>query len=248
MVFPFYWMIITAMKTSTELSIYPPALFPQSFNLNNFQKVINETDFLSFFSNSATCAFVETIILLIVTIMSAYAFFRFKIKGKKYILPLLMLTNAIPFEVVMVFNYKMLVSWGIYDNIWAIMIPFLCNFTFTYILYDAFCSIPKDLVYASVLDKASHYKFIRYIAIPYAKTAIIYIAIMNIVGSWNSFVWPMLITNTTNSRTLPLAIYTFMPEYGSRTELVMAMSVLSELPMALLFVVFQKTILKNTKV
>ena len=248
MIFPFYWMVVTAMKTPEELSVYPPSLLPKSLNLSNFKRVLSETEFLTYFLNSLFCAVTNTILVVIVTVLSAYGFYRFSIKGKKYIIHLLMLTNAIPFEIVMILNYRMMISWNLYDNLWALIIPFICNFSFVYILYDAFCSIPKSLVYASIIDKSSHLKFIRHVAIPHAKTALIYIIIINIVGSWNSFVWPMMITNTSSSRTLPLGTYIYMPEYGSRTELVMAMSVFSEIPMALLFILFQKMfILKNDR-
>ena len=245
MAFPFYWMIVTAMKTPQELSIFPPKLLPESFNVENFIEVLSTGPFLTYMKNSVSYALLETALTLLIAILAAYGFYISKSKFKKTIMLLLMLVNVIPFEVVMIFNYKSIIEWNLYDSLWALILPFVCNFTYVFIIYNAFEDIPRSLYYSAKIDKTSNLKFLLKIAVPYVRSTIVFVGLMNVVGAWNSFIWPLLVTTTETTRTLPIGIYSFIPENGSKTELVMAMSVLSQLPMTLLFLCFQKYMRKG---
>lgn len=240
MLFPFYWMVVTSFKTPQELSVYPPSLLPESFRPDNYAAVLQSSNLGIYFRNSTVVAVVETAIVLIVTTMTAYGLYRFRFRGKRALFFVLLLLNALPFEVVMMFNYRVMIRLGLNDTLTALILPFCCNFFYVYILYNAFCTIPGPVYLAACLDRASDLKFLVRIALPIVRPTLVYICIMNVVGSWNSFVWPLLITNSVESRTLPFGIYTYMSETGSHNELIMAMSVLSQLPMVILFVALRK--------
>lgn len=240
MLFPFYWMIVTSFKTVQELSIYPPTWLPETLQFGNFEKVLQNSSLVTYFVNSTIVAAAETVIVVIVTTLTAYALYRFQFKGKKALFFGLLLLNALPFEVVMMFNYRMMILMGLNDTLVALILPFCCNFYYVYILYHAFQTIPQSVYVAACLDRASDLKFLFRIALPIVRPTLVFICIMNVVGAWNSFVWPLLITNSVESRTLPFGIYTYMSEIGAHNELIMAMSLLSQLPMIVLFVALRK--------
>lgn len=247
MLFPFFWMLMTAMKTRQELSQYPPSMFPQSLNLSNFATVLKHSSLSVYFVNSTVVAVVQTILLVIITTLAAYGFYRYRFFGKKALFCTFMLLNALPFEVVMLFNYKMMIQMGLNNTLTALIIPFCFKFFYVYILYNAFCAIPKSLYIAACVDRASDLKFLFRIALPIVRPNIIYISIMSMVSSWNSFIWPLLITNSVETRTLPFGIYTYMSETGSDQSLVMAFSVLSQLPLVLILIVMRKYFVNGYK-
>lgn len=247
MLFPFYWMVVTSFKTVQELSIYPPTWLPEAFQFENYEKVLQSSSLTIYFVNSLLVAVVETVIVVIITTLTAYGLYRFNFKGKRVLFFSLLLLNALPFEVVMMFNYQMMITAGLNDTLVALILPFCCNFFYVYILYNAFKSIPTSIYIAACLDKSTDFKYLFKIALPIVRPTLIFICIMNVVGSWNSFVWPLLITNSVETRTLPFGIYTYMTEIGSHNELVMAMSVLSQLPMIILFIALRKYFVNGYK-
>jgi multiple sugar transport system permease protein len=245
MVFPFYWMINMSLKTGTEVYQYPPTIIPQSPTLQNYETVLRHTNYPRYFLNSLWIAAVETALLAVITVLCAFGLYRIKFKGKNLLFNFLLIISSLPFEVVMVFNYKMMVAWGLNDTYTALILPFLANFFYVYILYNAFTSIPNEIVISAGLDHASDLKFLTQIALPMVRPTIIYICIMNMIGSWNSFVWPLLITNSEEMRTVSFGIYSFMSEIGSQSELVMAMSVITEIPLIIVFLLSRKHFLSG---
>ena len=183
----------------------------------------------------------------IVSILAAYAFYKYNFKGKKLLFIFMLVVNMLPFEVVMVFNYKMMINWGLNNTLTALILPFIGNFFYVYILYNAFCSIPKSVYSAAKMDGCSDWKFLWKVALPTIRATIIFVCIMNVVGAWNSFTWPMLITNTVESRTLPFGIYTYMGEIGAHNELIMAMTLISQIPVIILFIFLRKYFVNGFK-
>lgn len=240
MLFPFYWMLITALKTPAEMSVYPPAFLPEGLYMGNFATVLKSPTLSIYFINSTLVAILQTVLVAIITTLTAYGFYRYSFQAKKPLFYGLLLLNVLPFEVVMIFNYRMMIRMGLNNTLIALIIPFCCKFFYVLILYNAFRSIPKSVYIAACLDRASDLKFLFRIALPMVRPTIIYICIMNVVSSWNSFIWPLLITNSVESRTLPFGIYTYMTEVGSNNALIMALSVLSQLPMVIMLVVLRK--------
>ena len=238
--FPFYWMLITALKTPAEMSVYPPAFLPEGLYLGNFATVLKSPTLGIYFFNSTLVAIVQTVLVVTVTTLTAYGFYRYSFRAKKPLFFGLLMLNVLPFEVVMIFNYRMMIQLGLNNTLTALIIPFCCKFFYVLILYNAFRSIPKSVYTAACLDRASDLKFLFRIALPMVRPTIVYICIMNVVSSWNSFIWPLLITNSVESRTLPFGIYTYMTEVGSNNALIMALSVLSQLPMFLMLVALRK--------
>ena len=247
MLFPFYWMIIGAFKTSTEIAQYPPTVIPQNPTLDNIGKVFSNSALGTYFLNSCIVAVVETILVAIISVLAAYAFYKYNFKGKKILFISMLIVSMLPLEVVMVFNYKMMISWGLNNTLTALFLPFIGNFFYVYILYNAFRTIPESVYSAAKMDGCSDWKFLWKIALPTIRATLIFVCIMNVVSAWNSFAWPMLITNSVESRTLPFGIYTYIGDVGADNELIMAMTLISQLPVILLFIFLRKYFVNGFK-
>lgn len=247
MLFPFFWMIVGAFKSAGEIIKYPPSIIPENPTIENFSTVLSNSELGIYFLNSVIVAIVETTLVTIVSILAAYAFYKFNFKGKKLLFVFMLIVNMLPFEVVMVFNYKMMINLGLNNTLIALILPFIGNFFYVYILYNAFSTIPKSVYLASKLDGTSDWKFLWRIALPTIKSTVVFVCIMNVVGAWNSFTWPMLITNTVECRTLPFGLYTYMSEIGAHNELIMAMTLLSQLPVIILFIFLRKYFVNGFK-
>lgn len=238
--FPFYWMIVSSLKTRHEFAEYPPTVIPKAITFENYEKVFEVSNIGRFLLNSFFVSVVEAVLMLAVTIPAAYGFYKFKLKHSRFLFLSLFIISSFPFEVVMVYNYRMTIGMGLNNTLIALILPFLFNFYYIYLIYNAFLTIPEHIRVASLLDKASDFKFLRKIALPCVRPTILFVTMLNVISSWNAFVWPMMISNSVVSRTMPLGIYTFISETGSRNELVLAMSVVSEIPVILVFLLFRK--------
>lgn len=240
MVFPFYWMIITSLKSGAEVFRFPPTFFPENPAFENYITALKTSHYPRYFFNSTVVALVETAMVLTVSVLCAFGLYRYKFKGKNLFIGVLLLISSMPFEVVIVFNYKMIISMGLNDTYTALILPFVANFFYTYILYNAFKGIPEEVYMSAMVDRSPNLKFLFKIALPLIKPTVIFVCMMNVIGSWNSFIWPLFVTNTDDIRTVSFGIYTYMYEFSGKQELVMSMSVMTELPLIILFAVFQK--------
>ena len=235
MFFPFYWMVVTALKTAQEAAVFPPTLFPKDLYFGNFITVINNSSILLYLRNSLLTTVIEAILVLVTSVSAAFGLFLLKGSSKKVLFLLCLILHALPFETIMVFIYRLIIQWSLNDTLIALILPFISNFMYVLFIYNAFLDIPQRIVVSSRLDGASSLTFLVRIALPYAFPTIVFIAIINGIGCWNSFLWPMMITNSPSTRTLPFGLYAYVTEIGSKNELVMAMSLLSQLPMIVLF-------------
>lgn len=245
MMFPFYWMVVSSLKTGGEVFQYPPTWFPNNVAFENYMIVLKNTPYMRYFINSVVVAVIETALVAFTSLLCAFGFYRYDFKGKKALFFIFLVVSSLPFEVVMVFNYKMIVSWGIHDTHAAMILPFVANFFYVYILHNALKGMPGELLIASMVDRCSNMKFLFKIAMPVIQPTLIFVCLMNFIGAWNSFVWPLLVTNSDEIRTVSFGIYNFMSSLSSKNELVMAMSVITELPLIIIFLIFKKHFLKG---
>lgn len=240
MVFPFYWMIITSLKSGTEVFRFPPTFFPENPTFENYLTVLKTSHYPRYFFNSTVVVLLETAAVLTVSVLCAFGLYRYNFKGKNFFVGTLLMVSSMPFEVVIVFNYKMIISMGLNDTYTALILPFVANFFYTYILYNAFKGIPEEMYISAMVEQCPNHKFLFKIALPMINPTVIFVCMMNIISSWNSFLWPLFVTNYDEIRTVSFGIYTYLSEFGSKQELIMAMSVMTEFPLVVVFIVLQK--------
>lgn len=245
MVFPFYWMITGAFKTAQEITAFPPLWIPNSFSLDNFIEAFNRAPFVSYFLNSLIAMVGSVSICFFTTIVGAFAFSKLNFPGKHILLGLMLGLMMVPFEMIVITNFRTIIDLGLYDNILALIIPFTSSIFYMIILKGFFDSIPDSLYQAARVDGCSNWKYLWRIMVPMAKPSLVTITLLNAIASWNSFLWPTLAILSKENKTLPFGLYAFMNEGGARTELMMAASTIVVLPMIILFLFARKQIVNG---
>ena len=245
MLFPFYWMFITAFKTHAEALRFPPDFWPKQFNFDNFKTAFSMAPFGRYFFNSVVVMFLSVLCTTTTTILAAFAFSKLNIPGKSVIFALLLSLMMIPFEMLIITNYTTIVKLHLYNTIPALVMPFIASIFYTYILKNFFFIFSDSLYYSAKIDGASDWLFLWRILVPIAKPSLFTIILLNALSSWNSFIWPLYVTSDEKSRTLPYGLQVFTTEAASYQELLMAASTIVVIPMIILFIVARKYIVSG---
>lgn len=245
MVFPFFWMITGSFKTSQEVSVFPPQWLPGSLNLANYEFAFKTAPFARYFLNSLIVVISSVTVCTFTTILGAFAFSRLRFPGRSVIFGALLAMMMVPFEMLIITNYRTIVNWKMHDTLWAMIIPFMSSIFYTYILKNFFDTVPDSLYQAARVDGCSDWKYLWRVMVPIAKPSLVTIVLLNAIASWNSFLWPMLATSSANVRTLPFGLYNFVTEGGARNEVMMAAATIVVLPMLILFLFARKYIVNG---
>ena len=245
MVFPFYWMITGAFKTAVQIQMFPPLWIPTSFALDNFQKALSMAPFATYFMNSVIAMIGCVSCCSFTTILGAFAFSRLDFPGKNIVFGLLLGLMMVPFEMIVITNYRTIIDLGVYNTIFALIVPFTSSIFYMYILKGFFDSVPTSLYYAAKIDGCSDWKYLWKVMVPLAKPSLVTIILLNAIATWNSFLWPMLAVSDPSVRTLPFGLYAFVSEGGAHTELMMAASTMIVVPMIILFMFARKQIVNG---
>lgn len=242
MIFPFIWMLLSSLKTAAEVNTTPPTFLPSRLMLENYAYAFEKAPFLLYFRNSVIVTLICVACTQFTTILAAFAFSRLKFPGRDVLFSLLLSMMMVPFEMLIITNYQTIVAWGLMDTLWALIVPFTSSVFYTYVLRNFFLSIPDSLYYSARVDGASNWKYLWRVMVPMAKPALATIALLNAISCWNSFLWTVIATNSTEVRTLPFGLYAFMTSSGIRYERLMAAATIVVVPMIALFITFRKNI------
>lgn len=193
--FPFYWMINSSLKTLDEYKLSVPTFWPKQVMWSNYAAAFQIGNLGTLFKNTVLVGVVSTILSLIVTILSAFAFARLEFKGKNILFGALLATMMIPGEMFTITNYVTVVKFGWLNTYTALIVPFLVSVFYIYLLRQNFLQIPNELYLAAKVDGTSDFKYLCKVMIPLALPTIISITILKMMGAWNSYVWPRLVAN-----------------------------------------------------
>ncbi len=194
--FPFYWMIISSLKTLTEYRETIPTFWPRHLEFYNYVKAFNTANLGRLFMNTVYVGVVSTILSLVITVLSAFAFARLEFKGKDAMFAALLATMMIPGELFTITNYITVVNWLEWGNTFqALIIPFLVSVFYIYLLRQNFLQIPNELYLAAKVDGTSDIKYLWKVMIPLALPTLISITILKMMGAWNTYIWPKLVAN-----------------------------------------------------
>ena len=245
MIFPFFWMISTSFKTETEALAVPPKWIPARLQWQNYVLAWNAAPFGRYFFNSFFMAITTTIGEVITSILAAYAFAKMKFFGKNKIFAVLLATMMIPGQMLLLSNYVTIARLGWLDKYQALIIPWLVSVFGIFLLRQFFRSIPDELLDAAKIDGCSRFRFLFTVAVPLSRPAIFTVALFKFMGSWNSFTWVLIMTNSVNMRTVPVGLRVFSSEIGTAYEQLMAASVLAIIPVLALFLFTQKQFIQG---
>ncbi len=193
--FPFYWMINSSLKTIEEYRLSVPTFWPKQVMWSNYAAAFQIGNLGTLFKNTVIVGVVSTILSLVVTILSAFAFARLEFKGKNILFGALLATMMIPGEMFTITNYITVVKFQWLNTYTALIVPFLVSVFYIYLLRQNFMQIPNELYLAAKVDGTSDFKYLCKVMIPLALPTIISITILKMMGAWNSYVWPRLVAN-----------------------------------------------------
>jgi len=253
-IFPFYWMIITSLKTNEEVIQTNQTFFPSIVMWTNYVYVLQAFKFMTYLRNTVVVAFFSTAGTLITTILAAFAFSRLEFKGRDAVFAVFLMTMMIPGEMMVISNYITVASFGwigteqtLNQAYLAMIVPFVVSVFYIYLLRQNFKQVPNELYLAAKVDGKSDWSFLWKVMVPLAAPTLISIAILKFMGTWNSYVWPNLVTKGNDYRLISNGLRgsafvdaeTGRVNYGYQ----MAGTVLVTVPLFLLFVLFRKYIM-----
>ena len=193
--FPFYWMIISSLKTDAEYRNTIPTFWPREIMWGNYKEAFSKANLGDLFMKTLYVGVVSTMLSLVITVLSAFAFARLEFKGKEALFGALLATMMIPGELFTITNYLTINDLGWMHSFTALIVPFLVSVFYIYLLRQNFMQIPNELYLAAKVDGTSDIKYLWKVMIPLALPTLISITILKMMGAWNSYIWPKLVAN-----------------------------------------------------
>jgi multiple sugar transport system permease protein len=243
MLFPFIWMIASSIKHAQD--IYSLSLVPSNPTLDNYRTVLEDTSFGRWFLNSLFVAGVTTASVAFFDSLAGYTLAKFRFPGSFVIFVLILSTLMVPTEMLVIPWFMMSIEFGWTDSYWGIMFPGVISAFGVFLMRQFFLGVPNDLIDAARLDGFSEFRIFWKIAVPLVKPAIAALCIFTFLGNWNAYIWPLIVVRSDEIRTLPVGIAFFSSESGSAFHLIMAAAALATIPVIVVFLIFQKQIIKG---
>ena len=245
--FPFYWMINSSLKSLEEYRQSVPTFWPQKVLWSNYAEAFTAASLGRLFFNTAYVGIVSTILSLVITILSAFAFARLEFKGKNLLFSALLATMMIPGELFTITNYRTVTNLGWMNTYTVLIVPFLVSVFYIYLLRQNFLQIPNELYLAAKVDGTSDFKYLCKVMIPLSLPTLISITILKMMGAWNSYIWPRLVANDDAHRLITNGLRNaFTDTTGDVNYPVqMAAVALVSAPLFLVFIFLRKYIMKG---
>jgi multiple sugar transport system permease protein len=240
--YPLFWMLSASLKLPAAVFEYPVRWIPENPRFANFAEVwLNPTNpFYLFYLNSVKVTLLTVLGVLILCSTSAYAFAKMNFPGKNIIFMLFLATMMIPTQVTLIPRYVLFQQMGLYNTHWALILPPLFYVVGIFLLRQFYYSIPNELIEATMIDGASHFRIFALIVLPLTKPAMISLIILKFVSSWNEYMDPLIFLVSGKLFTIPLGMQIYMDAEGQQLQLVMAAAALNIIPVIILFVALQK--------
>ena len=244
--FPFYWMILTSVKSySAYNSEYIPQLYTLSPTLENYVEAFTAVPLARYFTNTLIFTLGTTAIMLVVTVLAAFAFARLDFKGKDLVFTLFLSLMMIPSELVVITNFVTITNWDMRNTFAGLILPSVTSVFYIYLLKENFAQIPDELYLAAKVDGTSDLKYLLKVMIPICRPTIITITILKVIECWNSYVWPRLITDDEAYYLVSNGIQEIRENGFGRENIpaMMAAVVVISVPLIVLFLIFRKKIM-----
>ncbi|MBQ7922409.1 MAG: carbohydrate ABC transporter permease [Clostridia bacterium] len=246
--FPFYWMILTSVKSYGSYNAERiPAFFTLSPTLQNYMDAFTTVPLARYFVNTLIFTLATTAIMLIVIIPAAFAFARLEFRGKNLVFTLFLSLMMIPSELVVITNFTTITNWNMRNTFEGLILPSVVSVFYIYLLKENFAQIPNELYYAAKVDGTSDLKYLAKVMLPICRPTIITITILKVIECWNSYVWPRLITDNKDYFLVSNGIQEIRENGFGRENIpaMMAAVVVISVPLVVLFLIFRKKIMEG---
>ena len=246
--FPFYWMLITAFKTFGSYNAERvPSLIIQHFTISNFISAFTEVNLLDYLFNTLIFTVITTALMVVVSVLAAYAFSRLEFYGKELVFTLFLALMMIPSELVVITNFITVTEMGLRNTFTGLILPSVTSVFYIYLLRENFSQIPDNLYLAAKVDGTTDFKYLCRVVVPICKPTIITVIILKVIECWNSFVWPRLITDNEAYYLISNGIQALRESGFGRENIpgMMAAVVIVSLPLIVLFLIFRNKIMEG---
>ena len=246
-IFPFYWMIISSLKSVAEYRLPVPSLFPREIMWGNYIEAFSAANLGRLFLNTVFVGIVSTILSLVITVLSAFAFARLEFKGKNTLFAALLATMMIPGELFTITNYVTVTKFGWIDTFTVLIVPFLVSVFYIYLLRQNFLQIPNELYLAAKVDGTGDFKYLCKVMIPLSLPTLISITILKMMGAWNSYIWPRLVTTSDDMRLITNGLRDAFTDMSGQANIPVQMAAVAVVsaPLFLVFIFLRKYIMKG---
>lgn len=244
--FPFYWMVLTSVKSYSAYSAERiPAFFTLSPTLQNYRDAFTAVPLGRYFLNTVIFTVATTAIMLVVITLAAFAFARLNFRGKQLAFTCFLALMMIPNELVIITNFVTITDAGLRNTFWGLILPSVTSVFYIYLLKENFAQIPNELYYAAKVDGTSDFKYLWKVMLPICRPTLVTIIILKVIECWNSYVWPRLITDNPNYFLVSNGIQEIRENGFGRENIpaMMAAVVVISVPLILLFFLFRKKIM-----
>ncbi len=242
---PLYWMFTTSLKGQASYLRQPPEMFPSNPTLANFEQLFANPNMGRWIVNSAIVSLSVTGLNLLFASLAGYAFAKLDFPGKRWMFWLYMATMMVPFQVTMFPLFKLMVEWGWVNTYWALIVPAAAWPYNVFLMRQVIQSLPHEIMDAGRIDGCSEPALYWRVVLPMSTNGIAVMGIFTFIATWNDFLWPLIILNSEQMRTLPIALATFQSTYETNYGLLMAGGVIMAVPMFIIFFAFQRLFLQG---
>lgn len=242
---PILWIVASSLKPGSELFRWPPTILPEAPTLENYIIAFQKGNFGLFFRNSTYVAVVSTILTVIINTMAGYAFAKYRFRGSTAIFVFFISTLMLPLEVIMIPIFQVVKFFGMYNSFWGLIVPPAATPAGVFLVRQFFLSVPNELMEAARIDGASERHIFLRLMIPIARPVMSVLAIFSFMWRWNDFMWPLLVVRDTSKYTVQLALSNYNGQYTVDWNSLIAMSVITMIPVLVVFLIFQRQFLKG---
>lgn len=244
-IFPVLWVFLSSLKGSSELYSLPPKFIPGKPTFVNFITAFEKGNFSTYFLNSAFVTVTATILTLLINTMAGYALAKYRFKGDTFLLIGFISTLMIPLEVIMTPIFTVISKLGLYNSLWGIIIPPAATPTGVFLIRQYLLTVPDELIEAARIDGAGEWKIFWKLIVPIAKPVISVLAIFSFMWRWDDFIWPLVVISDPAKYTIQLALSNFIGEFNVDWGSLLAMSVVTMVPILIVFLIFQKQFIQG---
>ncbi len=245
MIMPFVWMILSTFKDQSELMRFPPKFLPDKFSLKNYVEVFSSVPFLRYYLNSILITTVAVTLTLLTSSLAGFAFAKYKFKGRNTIFKTLLGAMMIPFPVTIIPLYIMIYNLGLVDTYLALIVTGSVSIFGIFLMRQFIVTIPDDLIDAARIDGCSEFQIFRIIVIPNIRAPLSALAIFSFMATWNAFLWPLLVVNNDDHRTVQLGVQYFTQRYGDLMHLQITAAAMAVIPIVVLYLLLQKQFIEG---
>ena len=242
---PVLWFVLSSFKDATDLGARPPKILPTRWAFENYTEAFQMYNYMRYFMNSVIVTTVATILTLLINSMAAYAFAKYNFRGRDGLFVMTLAMIMIPLQVILIPIYLVVSSLGLVNTYWGMIIPAAATPTGVFIIRQYMLTIPDELIEAARIDGSGEFRIFARIVLPLCRPALAVVAIFSILWRWNDFLWPLLIAQKEELYTLPVALALLNGQLVVPYNIVLAMSVMSIIPVLFMFVFMQRQIVQG---